>query len=257
MERSTERAKWRWTQSLSVKRRVKKRTGTRIMPSSSLPELTRTHTIRRFTDETPVIECTWRFTCGPPLPRTRCRLWQSSWRQKSRRLVPPITDVFTQQVADRSTLISYLGKLIARSKSMTRDLKEGWIHEEISMSSISQNSVSTDIVRVNGVTWRTTFCSLKGGVRDTKECALWPATQRDSVSGCVRFVYRGKADDLSLHSVDNDGLWFPTVPSKSSLISGTSHTPDVCGSTQCRQEQVMLSCFQSRGPSLDAPLDYS
>ena len=79
-ERSTERAKWRWTQSLSMNRRVKKRTGTRIMLSSSLPGLTRTHTTRRFTDETPVTGCTWRLTCGPPLPTQDSRNVNASIR---------------------------------------------------------------------------------------------------------------------------------------------------------------------------------
>ena len=39
MERLTELAKWKRTQSLSMKRRVKTRTGTKIMLSSSLPGL--------------------------------------------------------------------------------------------------------------------------------------------------------------------------------------------------------------------------
>ena len=81
MERLTEQAKWKRTQSLSMKRRVSRRTGTKIMLSSSLSGLTRIHTTPRFTGERPVTGCTWRLTCGPPLPRTRCQLWQGSWVQ--------------------------------------------------------------------------------------------------------------------------------------------------------------------------------
>ena len=44
MERSTGQAKWRWTQSLSMKRRVKKRIETRIMLSSMLEIDVRTTT---------------------------------------------------------------------------------------------------------------------------------------------------------------------------------------------------------------------
>ena len=73
VERLTEQAKWKRTQSLSVKRRVKTRTGTKIMLSSSFPGLTRIHTNPRFTSERPVTGCTGRLTCGPPLPRTRCQ----------------------------------------------------------------------------------------------------------------------------------------------------------------------------------------
>ena len=71
MEQLTELAKWRRTQSLSMKRRVKTRTGTKIMLSSSLPGLTIIHISTMFTGEKPVTGCTWRLTCGPSLPRTR------------------------------------------------------------------------------------------------------------------------------------------------------------------------------------------
>ena len=97
---------------------------TRITMSSSLPRPTRTHTTPWFTDDTPVTGCTWRLTCGPPLPRTQCQLWQSSWvRLRSRRLVLSITDVFTQQVVESNALISSLVKLNAGSKLMTRAFK--------------------------------------------------------------------------------------------------------------------------------------
>ena len=97
---------------------------TRITMSSSLPRPTRTHTAPWFIDETPVTGCTWRLTCGPPLPRTQCQLWQSSWvRLKSRRLVLSITDVFTQQVVEGNALISSLVKPNAGSKLMTRAFK--------------------------------------------------------------------------------------------------------------------------------------
>ena len=49
MEPLTEHAKWRWTQSFSMKRRVKTRTGTQIMMSSSSPGLTRTQSSPRST----------------------------------------------------------------------------------------------------------------------------------------------------------------------------------------------------------------
>ena len=39
--------------------------------------------------------------------------------------------------------------------------------------------------------------------------------------------YRAKADDLSLHSVDDDGHVISDSPIKRSLNSGTSRTPDV------------------------------
>ena len=57
-------------------------------------------------------------------------------------------------------------------------------------------------------------------------CPVTRYTARFSVGKCPVW-YRGKADDLSLHSVDDDGHVIPTVPPKGSLNSGTSRTPDV------------------------------
>ena len=57
MERLTEQAKWKRTQSLSMKRRVKTRTGTRIMLSNSLRGLARIHTTPRFTCVRPMTGC--------------------------------------------------------------------------------------------------------------------------------------------------------------------------------------------------------
>ena len=72
MERLIEQAKWK-KDTVTMKRRVKTRAGTRIMLSSSLLGLTRIHAPPRFTGERAVTGCTWRLTCGPPLPRTRCQ----------------------------------------------------------------------------------------------------------------------------------------------------------------------------------------
>ena len=49
----------------------------------------------------------------------------------------------------------------------------------------------------------------------------------NTVLGCCPDWYRGKADDLSLHSVDDDGHVISDSPIKGSLNSGTSRTPDV------------------------------
>ena len=92
---------------------------------------------------------------------------------------------FTQQVVKSSTLIFLSWQADCHKQVDDESLQgEGWFHEERSMSSIPPSSVSTDNVRVNGVTRRTTFFSLKGGVRETKECFVKGYTARFSVGKC-------------------------------------------------------------------------
>ena len=58
------------------------------------------------------------------------------------------------------------------------------------------------------------------------KCQLKCTETRQHGVGCLIW-YRGTADDLSLHSVNDDGHVISDSPIKGSLNSGTSRTPDV------------------------------
>ena len=158
MERSTEQTKWRWTQSLSTNRRVKKRRVTRIMLSSSLPGLTRTHTTprvyRRNTRDRLHVEIDVRTTTAEDTMSGMAKLMGTTEESTSgvtdhRRIHP--TSV------ERNAPISSLSKPIARSKSTTRAFKEKAGYMKRGLCARSRNSVSKDNVRVNERTRRTTF----------------------------------------------------------------------------------------------------
>ena len=140
------------------KRRVKNRTETKIMLSSSLPRLTRTHTTRRLTEETPVTSCMLRLTCGLPLPRTRCQLWKS-FVGAIEELTPGVTDHRRIPATSVERNAPFSSRQAACQKQIDDESLQGEsrIHEEKSMSSIPPNNVSTDEVRVNERTRRTTF----------------------------------------------------------------------------------------------------
>ena len=196
------------------------------MLSSSLPGLTSTYTSPRFTDETPVTGCKGRLACGPPLPRTRCRQWQSSWvRLKSRRLVSPITDAFTQQVWREMLRFPLSASRFARSKSLTRTFKEksGYMKESIGSTPkqcVDRQRPSQRSNSENHLLIHEGWSERQQGV-----CLVTRNTARFSVGKCPVW-YRGKADDFLLHS-DDVGHAISDSPIKGSLNSGTRRTLDV------------------------------
>ena len=126
---------------------------------------------------------------------------------------------------ERNAPISSLGKPIARSKSMTRAFKEraGYRREVDELDPeqcVERQRPSQRKNSENHLLIHEGWSERHQGV-----CLVTRYTARFSVGKCPLW-YRGKADDLSLHS-DDDGHAISDSPIKGSLNSGTSRTPDV------------------------------